>query len=100
FIYTTSASIPPGSIGEPAIDAAGVFREGFFWLLDVDGNRQFASPPDRAFAFGGIPGDIPIAGDWGGDGHAKADLSRPSGGLFILDYDGDGQFTAADKVYY
>jgi hypothetical protein len=77
----------------------GVFRSGFFWLEDVDGNQQFNSPPDRAFAFGGVPGDIPITGDWNGSGTTKVGVYRPSNGLFVLDYDGDGQFTAADKAY-
>src|ERR1035437_1178510 len=77
----------------------GIFRDGFFWILDQDGNQQFNSPPDRAFAFGGIPGDIPITGDWNGSGTSKVGVYRSSNGLFILDYDGDGQFTAADKVY-
>ena len=78
---------------------AGVFRSGFFWLLDADGNQQLNSPPDKVFAFGGIPGDIPITGDWNGSGTTKVGVYRSSNGLFILDYDGDGQFTAADKVY-
>jgi hypothetical protein len=77
----------------------GVFRSGFFWLEDVDGDQQFNTPPDRAFAFGGVPGDIPISGDWNGSGTTKVGVYRPSNGLFILDYDGDGQFTAADKAY-
>jgi uncharacterized repeat protein (TIGR01451 family) len=77
----------------------GVFRSGFFWLLDQDGNQQFNAPPDRAFAFGGIPGDIPITGDWNGSGTSKVGVYRSSNGLFILDYDGDGQLTAADKVF-
>jgi hypothetical protein len=77
----------------------GVFRSGFYWLQDVDGNQQFNTPPDAAFAFGGVPGDIPITGDWNGNGHTKVGVYRPANGLFILDYDGDGQFTAADKVY-
>src|SRR5262249_7584281 len=39
------------SISTPRISNVGIFRSGFFWLQDVDGNRQFNSPPDRAFAF-------------------------------------------------
>jgi hypothetical protein len=77
----------------------GIFRQGFFWLEDVNGDFQFASPPDRSFAFGGVPGDIPITGDWSGNGTTKVGIYRPSNGLFILDYDGDGVFTANDKVY-
>jgi hypothetical protein len=89
-----------GSGGPAArITFAGIFRQGFFWLLDQDGNQQFNSPPDRSFAFGGIPGDIPITGDWSGSGTTNVGVYRSSNGLFILDYDGDGQLTAADKVY-
>jgi hypothetical protein len=77
----------------------GIFRSGFFWLEDVDGDQQFNTPPDRAFAFGGVQGDIPISGDWNGSGTTKVGVYRPSNGLFVLDYDGDGQFTAADKAY-
>jgi photosystem II stability/assembly factor-like uncharacterized protein len=83
----------------PATSNVGIFRLGFFWLEDVDGNELFNMPPDRAFAFGGNPGDIPITGDWNGDGHTKVGVYRPHSGLFVLDYDGDGQFTSADKVY-
>jgi hypothetical protein len=77
----------------------GVFRSGFLWLLDADGNQQFNAPPDKIYAFGGIPGDIPITGDWSGSGTTKVGVYRSSNGLFLLDYDGDGQFTSADKVY-
>jgi uncharacterized repeat protein (TIGR01451 family) len=87
------------TITTPGVSKVGIFRSGFFWLLDVDGNQQFNSPPDRAFAFGGIPGDIPITGDWSGSGTTKVGVYRSSNGLFLLDYDGDGQFTAADKAY-
>ena len=83
----------------PKTTSAGIFRDGFFWLEDVDANQQFNSPPDRAFAFGGVAGDIPISGDWNGDGRTKVGVYRPSNGLFVLDYDGDGQFTSADKAY-
>src|SRR5688500_1989704 len=77
----------------------GVFRSGFFWLQDVDDSRQFEMPPDRAFGFGGVAGDVPITGDWNGSGTTKVGVYRPANGLFVLDYDGDGQFTAADRAY-
>jgi hypothetical protein len=86
--------------GRPAASAnVGIFRSGFYWLEDVDGNQQFNSPPDRAFAFGGIAGDIPITGDWNGSGTTNVGIYRPSNGLFILDANGDGQFDAGDYVY-
>ncbi len=77
----------------------GVFRSGFYWLEDVDGNQQFNQPPDQAFAFGGVAGDIPITGDWNGDGRTKVGVYRPSNGLFILDTNGNQQFDGGDAVY-
>jgi hypothetical protein len=82
------------------VSRPGIFRSGFYWLHDTDGNHQWNAPPDYAFAFGGIAGDIPITGDWNGSGTTKVGVYRPSNGLFVLDYDGDHQFTAADKAYY
>lgn len=82
------------------VSKAGVFRGGFLWLQDVDGDRSFTTPPDRVFAFGGIAGDIPICGDWNAGGREKAGIYRPANGLFILDYDGDGAFDPAiDKAF-
>jgi hypothetical protein len=83
----------------PSNDRVGIFRNDFFWILDVDGNRQFDSPPDLAFPFGGIPGDIPITGDWTGNGHTKVGIYRSSNGMFILDSNGDGVFDTGDAVY-
>jgi hypothetical protein len=95
--FTVSVSGSGGGGGSSA--RAGIFRAGFFWLEDVDGNRQFTAPPDRAFAFGGLAGDIPITGDWSGTGTTKVGVYRSAHGTFLLDYDGDGQFTSADRLY-
>src|SRR5208283_4770102 len=78
---------------------AGVFRQGFLWVLDIDGNQQMNIPPDPVYAFGGIPGDIPITGDWNGDGHTKIGIYRPGNGLFILDSNGNGVLDAGDAVF-
>jgi hypothetical protein len=83
----------------PAKSNAGIFRDGFFWLLDVDGNETFDSPPDLAFPFGGVPGDIPITGDWNGNGHTKVGVYRSSNGYFILDTNGDGVIDAGDAFF-
>ena len=87
------------TIVQLAPSRVGVFRSGFYWLQDVDGDQQFNSPPDRAFAFGGVAGDIPITGDWNGSGTSKVGIYRPSNGLFILDTNGDGVFDGGDAVY-
>jgi hypothetical protein len=93
---SNSASQSQANVGPMRV---GIFRSGFYWLEDVDGNQQFNQPPDQAFAFGGIAGDIPITGDWNGDGRTKVGIYRPSNGLFILDSNGDQQFDAGDAVY-
>ena len=92
-------TLTPGGASVLSPSSYGVFRSGFYWLEDVDGNQQFNQPPDQAFAFGGVAGDIPITGDWNGDGRTKVGVYRPSNGLFILDTNGNQQFDAGDAVY-
>jgi uncharacterized repeat protein (TIGR01451 family) len=87
------------TLGTPQTSKVGIFRDGFFWILDVDGNRLFDNPPDLAFPFGGIPGDVPISGDWTGNGQTKVGIYRSANGLFLLDSNGDGVFDAGDAVY-
>jgi len=45
---------------------AGVYRQGFFWVIDDDGSapRVVGSDQVVAFAFGGVAGDIPVVGKW------------------------------------
>jgi hypothetical protein len=49
---------------------------------------------DHVFRFGFAP-DTAVAGDWNGDGISKIGIYR--NGLWILDEDGDGQFTRKDQ---
>jgi hypothetical protein len=45
----------------------GIFRQGFLWILDLDSRYKTEgphNPPDRVFAFGGLPGDKPVTGIW------------------------------------
>jgi uncharacterized membrane protein len=72
---------------------AGVFREGFQWILDSNGNQRFdtnTKMPDKVFSFGGSPGDAPVVGDWNGDGKSKPAIYRH--GLWMVDYNGDGKY--------
>ena len=39
-----------------------------------------------------MDGDIPLVGDWNGDGVAKVGAFRPSDGVFYLDFNGNGQW--------
>jgi serine-aspartate repeat-containing protein C/D/E len=50
---------------------------------------------DHVFHFG-VPTDIPIAGDWNGDGIRSIGVFRD--GKWHLDMDGDGKWSKGDKV--
>jgi len=77
----------------------GFFRSGFLWVLDKNGSHSFDSQ-DAVYAFGGVPGDLAVTGDWNGDGTTKVGIYRASQGQWLLDYNGDGHFDpAVDKVY-
>jgi hypothetical protein len=48
-------------------DCIGVFRSGFFWVLDLNCNGSFdGTPADAAFPFGGLSGDVPVVGKFAG----------------------------------
>jgi serine-aspartate repeat-containing protein C/D/E len=51
---------------------------------------------DHVFRFGS-GGDIPVAGDWNGDGIDTVGIFR--GGAWVLDVNGDGRLTAADEQF-
>ncbi|NJM13468.1 MAG: hypothetical protein HC889_17790 [Synechococcaceae cyanobacterium SM1_2_3] len=82
----------------------GVFRNGG-WYLDDNGNGIWdsCSPgPDLCMSFGQA-GDLPIVGDWNGDGKTKIGVFRPGAGAFYLDYNGndiwDGCGSGPDRCY-
>jgi hypothetical protein len=84
----------------------GVFRAGVGFLEDSNGNGIGPAPidpGDRTVAFappgGVVGGDLPVVGDWTGDGHAKAGYYRPSTGTWWLDANNDGIFDAGDFTY-
>jgi hypothetical protein len=62
-------------------DTIGVFRPSIsqFQLR----NSNTAGPADLLIDFGQA-GDIPVAGDWNGDGETDVGVFRPSAGQFIL----------------
>jgi hypothetical protein len=69
------------------IDTPGVFRPaaaGTFFLTNTIANNSTA-PADIVFNFGTI-GDLPVAGDWNGDGIETPGIFRPSAaGAFFLE---------------
>jgi hypothetical protein len=81
------------------ISHVGFFHDGV-WSLDSNGDRAYDFlGKDAAYAFGGVPGDIPVVGDWNGDGISKIGIYRR--GAWYLDYNGNGRFDGeenGDKV--
>ena len=80
-------------------DRIGLFRSGFFWILDVNGdgvlNNINEAGGDQTFAFGGVAGDVPVVGDWNGDGRDKVGLFR-DGFFWVLDANGNRQFDGTE----
>jgi hypothetical protein len=68
----------------------GVYRGGA-WYLDADGSGVWGGcSVDECVAFGGDPTDVPLFGDWTGNGASKVGVFRSSEGTFYLDYNGNG----------
>ena len=79
-ISNTNFTIVAGS-GVNGSDTIGVFRPAgnIFFLR----NTNTTGFPDLSVPFG-APGDLPIAGDWDGDGDTTIGLYRPSTSTFFL----------------
>ena len=75
----------------------GLFRQGFFWILDYNGNGVFKQGVDKTYAFGGVSGDLPVVGDWTGSGTSKIGLFR-QGFFWILDANGNGTLDNVNGV--
>jgi hypothetical protein len=57
----------------------GVFRSGFFWVLDLNCNGVFdgtGAGQDTAFPFGGISGDMPVVGNFFGTAQTTVGVVR------------------------
>ena len=80
----------------------GTNRGGRYWLLDFNGNGRWdgnGALTDRLFTFG-LPGDLPVTGDWNGDGLTEIGVMR-GGSAWFLDYNGNGRWDGSlvDKAY-
>ena len=71
-----------------------MFRDGT-WYLDVDGNGRW-SEHDVKVNFGRA-GDVPVVGDFNGDGIDNLGVYR--NGTWHLDTDGNLRLDAHDKVF-
>jgi hypothetical protein len=96
-LYNLGVGAVPGEVpvvGDWSGDGktkVGLFRKGFFWILDSNGDRTFQQGRDKTFAFGGIAGDVPVVGDWNGSGTSKVGVFR-QGFFWGLDANGNRMF--------
>ena len=77
----------------------GVFNNGV-WILDYNGNGLWEGPSvDRTIGWStGVAGEVPMVGDWNGDGKTKIGIY--GNGTWILDYNGNYAWdgTGIDKL--
>ena len=76
----------------------GFYFNGF-WALDYNGNGVWDGPAggDEFIALSYRAGETPVVGDWNGDGRTKVGVF--SNGTWALDYNGNGVWDLADKMY-
>ena len=72
------------AFGDPII---GVFRPNTGrWYTDLDGNGTWSGCGlDGCWGVFGSPGDLPVAGQWDGQGKSRIGVFRPSKGMWYLD---------------
>jgi tripartite motif-containing protein 71 len=80
--------------GNPA--RIGVVRNNNSWLLDASGNGAYG-PGDLSYTFGKA-GDVPVSGDWDGDGATEIGVVR-NNRTWLLDASGNGAYGPGDLSY-
>jgi hypothetical protein len=80
----------------------GVFRPSIgWWFVDVNGDGTWSGcGVDGCYNFG-ISVDLPVTGDWNGDGFTEIGVFRPSIGWWFLDYNGNDTWNdcTTDRCY-
>jgi hypothetical protein len=77
-----------GTVPPAPVSGIGVFRSST-WYLDTNKNGVWDQGVDSVFVFG-IPGDVPLTGDWNGSGYPKVGVQR--GNTWYLDTSGNGMW--------
>lgn len=89
-IYSDAVTLVGNAATSPIGDTVGVARESRF-LLDANANHTWDTPNggDLQFQFGAAS-DLPIVGDWDGNGIDQIAVVR--NGTFYFDYNGNGKW--------
>ncbi len=74
----------------------GVFRNGG-WSVDWNGNDQWDATDAAHIFYLGLTGDLPVIGDWSGDGRLKPGVYRS--GVWFVDWNGNNQWDATDAAH-
>ena len=61
----------------------GVYRPNSGFYLKSDNGNTWNPATDLALTWDNINGDLPLAGNWGGDGKSKTGVYRPGAGFFL-----------------
>lgn len=64
----------------PRPDTIGAYNNGVFYLR----NTNTSGPADITAVFGGDPSDLPVTGDWNGDGVDTIGVLRTTTGVYFL----------------
>lgn len=99
FGFGAKSDIPViGDWDGDGVDEVGVWRPSKQWfMLDANANDRWDGPTggDIRITFG-APGDVPVVGDWDGDGTDDIGVWRPGNRRFILDSNGSQSLDAGD----
>jgi len=74
----------------------GVYRNGT-WYFDANGNGAWNPGIDTVYPSFGLAGDLPVTGDWNGDG--TLEIGVYNNGAWSLDANGNGALDAGDTLY-
>ena len=73
-----------------------------YWYFDRNGNGKWdGCSTDLCYGPFGQSADVPVVGDWNGNGVAKIGVFTPQTGMWTLDYNGNGKADgcAIDKCF-
>jgi hypothetical protein len=76
----TATNTPTNTPIPPRLDTIGVYKNGVFYLR----NTNTAGIADIVATFGGDPSDLPVVGDWNGDGVDTIGVLRTTTGVYFL----------------